>query len=338
MGLEPTPPGPVRHGHSFSVINQVFLILFFHFLRPDLPHRFLGNKWEEQNPADQQLWSGLDQEEPDPPQIKEEHEDEEQLVLKQDAETSMVTSAYQHISNSEAEPDRDRFRRENPPEPEGPDMLGSWNGDSGSTRDPERKPKKGRSRTGSPDGFWSGQPVLKQEEEFMSPNSDLLVPVRIPAAEVRHPEGLRNDRAGTTERQIRGKNSRTCVAQSEAVPNAAPRPVSCDVCGKNFRCNSDMRVHYRVHTGEKPFSCGVCQRAFSYKVNLSVHMRTHTGEKPYSCQLCEKRFSDHSSLRKHTYVHTGERPFSCAVCGKRFSRNSHRWRHVRLHAAAMPSA
>lgn len=49
----------------------------------------------------------------------------------------------------------------------------------------------------------------------------------------------------------------------------------CDICGKNFACQSALDIHYRSHTKEKPFVCLTCCRAFSTKGNLKQHMLTH---------------------------------------------------------------
>lgn len=49
----------------------------------------------------------------------------------------------------------------------------------------------------------------------------------------------------------------------------------CDICGKNFACQSALDIHYRSHTKEKPFICLTCCRAFSTKGNLKQHMLTH---------------------------------------------------------------
>nr|XP_046250092.1 sal-like protein 1 [Scatophagus argus] len=53
------------------------------------------------------------------------------------------------------------------------------------------------------------------------------------------------------------------------------RNTYCDVCGKNFACQSALDIHYRSHTKERPFICMTCSRGFSTKGNLKQHMLTH---------------------------------------------------------------
>ncbi|XP_071507222.1 zinc finger Y-chromosomal protein-like [Diadema antillarum] len=53
-----------------------------------------------------------------------------------------------------------------------------------------------------------------------------------------------------------------------------PKQKQCKECRKSVLQNN-MRVHMRVHTGEKPFCCKVCSRCFARKDSLKRHMPLH---------------------------------------------------------------
>ncbi|XP_008428903.2 zinc finger protein 32-like [Poecilia reticulata] len=114
------------------------------------------------------------------------------------------------------------------------------------------------------------------------------------------------------------------------------KPFVCKMCGKRFRTNDCLKRHVLIHTGEKPAICEICGKRFSRSCYLSIHTRTHTGEKPYECEVCGKSFPSNSALRSHTSVHTAERPHVCEDCGKRFGRKGTLDKHRRTHTGEKP--
>ncbi|XP_035520659.1 zinc finger protein 569-like [Morone saxatilis] len=141
------------------------------------------------------------------------------------------------------------------------------------------------------------------------------------------------------ETREKGSGSDTLTNENTVNHNkshARERPFSCTVCDKRFGCKGNLHAHMRSHTGEKPFTCTVCNKSFSAKVNLQNHMRTHTGEKPFSCSVCDKSFSQKKTLVIHLRSHTGEKPFSCSFCGKCFTEKGTLKRHIRVHTGEKP--
>ncbi|XP_074495254.1 uncharacterized protein LOC141769757 isoform X1 [Sebastes fasciatus] len=282
--------------------------------RIELPLQYIFQ--DEEVLADQQLCiqernSSLDQEDPEPPQIKEEQEElctsqeGEQLEVKQETETFMLTPTDEESDHSEDQTlDLNHYLTQNTtdkesivnisvkdpvvPEPnsdhqllshtshvaESQDQKGGKHGESGSTRNTEPEPKESQDKSHSNNVFTT----------HLNTWTDKTFPLYI-----------------------------------------------CDFCGKDFDIKSKLDRHLRAHKDEKPYFCNTCGNSFKDMQTLTRHKTIHTGERPYSCQICGKKFRLKSDVKVHIRTHTGEKRFKCNTCGKRYCRMTDLRRHSRIH-------
>ncbi|XP_039232015.1 gastrula zinc finger protein XlCGF52.1 isoform X2 [Drosophila yakuba] len=111
-------------------------------------------------------------------------------------------------------------------------------------------------------------------------------------------------------------------------------PFQCPHCQEAFTREQNLKAHLLIHADSKqgngPHKCSYCQTGFFNKSALKalkVHIRIHTGEKPYQCPHCPKTFSDNNNLAKHRRRHSDERPYKCAICQQDFREKHHLKRH-----------
>ncbi|XP_054467621.1 zinc finger protein OZF-like [Anoplopoma fimbria] len=282
---------------------------------------------EEEVLSDQQLCvqernSSLDQEDPEPPQVKEEQEEPctsqegEQLELKQETETFVLTPSYEESDH-------------------GKDQTLNMSNDENQSMVEE-----------TPLGYTSVEssvvPEPNEDHQLLSHNSHADKSQDQKGGEHGSSESTSNAepkpllQCDTCGKEFKFKSS----FYRHLRTHTGEKPHSCNVCGKRFSQKATLKPHMKIHTGEnmKPHSCKTCEKTFPSNSQLLVHMRKHTGEKPYSCNVCGKGFSVKSSLTFHMKIHTEEnfKPHSCKTCGKDFRHSGNLVVHMRTHTGEKP--
>lgn len=118
----------------------------------------------------------------------------------------------------------------------------------------------------------------------------------------------------------------------QVIHSNAPIQVICDVCSKTFSEKGYMKLHMRIHTGERSYSCSYCEAAFTQPGTRNRHERIQhlkTSDE-FKCDICTTTFSLKGNLKKHMVIHTGEWPFACSYCGAKFTQLGTKNKHERI--------
>nr|XP_020453850.1 zinc finger protein 771-like [Monopterus albus] len=288
--------------------------------------------------CNQERTSSLAQENPEPPQVKEEQEEfctsqeEEQFEQRQGTDTFLLTTYEEsdtrqtlHMNTDETmslaekasvmntavkssvvpEPNSDfQLLSLHPHVPESQDHKGATHGDSVSTSNAEPSLNERHHSDSSP-----------------MPNNQCITNTGKKA--------VKCNTCGKTYKYL----SKLIVHLRS---HTGEKPYFCVACGRRFVDSSSLKRHMITHTGERTFCCNTCGKTFFHASTLKGHMRVHTGERPHFCNTCGKKFTTTSGLNAHIKIHTDERPFMCKTCGRNFRRGSVLIRHIRTHTGERP--
>lgn len=111
--------------------------------------------------------------------------------------------------------------------------------------------------------------------------------------------------------------------------------IICGYCGKVFYNEQNLKIHERIHTGDKPYKCDMCEKSFTQSSSLSTHKKgVHCSESEprISCDICKRTYKTTNSLRTHIYLDhkiKDKVSLECSACSKTFSTSQNLLRHMR---------
>ncbi|XP_051720368.1 zinc finger protein 1035 [Ctenopharyngodon idella] len=108
----------------------------------------------------------------------------------------------------------------------------------------------------------------------------------------------------------------------ESVPSATNN-VQNQPCRETSKLLQRIQVHYM---NKFKYQCEYCPRRFKLSGQLKVHVRLHTGEKPYGCANCGEHFIRTDYLKRHLAKCNGkgenQEKVLCDKCGDLFTQDT----------------
>uniref|UniRef100_A0A3Q1B6K4 C2H2-type domain-containing protein n=1 Tax=Amphiprion ocellaris TaxID=80972 RepID=A0A3Q1B6K4_AMPOC len=319
--------------------------------RIDHPHQDI---WKERNGlAHQQLRNqekkfSLDQEDPTPPQIKEEEETFSTCLDQKDPEPSQIKEEPEEFCTSLDQKDPEPSQITEEPEEFCTSLDQKDPEPSQIKEEPEElctsQQKEQIVLNQTTDTFLLTSADKDGDHSELEPNRDQLLSYNSPVAESPHQEGSKHVDSGSTRNAVlKPKKShnresshsnnvdKSSLSGSHCDTDTGRKSFKCDVCGKTFKNKYQMKKHHQIHNSAKPSADNACRKKCNSPSDLKVNLIIDKGDKRFSCETCGKCFSKNSHLKVHMRTHTGEKPYFCERCGKRFNRNSTLTVHMRTH-------
>ena len=129
--------------------------------------------------------------------------------------------------------------------------------------------------------------------------------------------------------------------------NKEPTFWMCTHCGKQFKCQKNMKDHVRKIHEKSEFKddiqqkkeCEYCKKSIT-ATYYDSHVNTqHLGYKPFKCDQCDKVYGNKTILKRHILnAHqNNEEKFPCEQCGKLFASKEYLNNHLKNMHNRSPS-
>ncbi|KAM9322267.1 uncharacterized protein KZ484_020479 [Pholidichthys leucotaenia] len=223
--------------------------------RIDFPHHYvcMEKVLFDQQPWNQERNSNLDQEEPHPPQIKEEEEE---------ACSSWETEKPLQVKETETLVMMDTNTEHNQSESEKNDTSLSNSTSLSENADQKR----------SNNVHLESTTVHKVVKPFACSKNGEKYECQYLFASCKNPTTEKCFPCNTCEKKFNYLSH----LKKHMSTHTGERPHSCETCGKSFSQRDYVLEHMRIHTGEKTFSCDTCRKRFSKRKYMLEHMKIHT--------------------------------------------------------------
>uniref|UniRef100_A0A8B9G9Z2 C2H2-type domain-containing protein n=1 Tax=Amazona collaria TaxID=241587 RepID=A0A8B9G9Z2_9PSIT len=122
-------------------------------------------------------------------------------------------------------------------------------------------------------------------------------------------------------------SSADCLYEQKQLP---VKTYTCKECGYCTLRSGNLKLHVRIHTGEKPYKCSQCAIAFRTSSHLKRHLVTHL---KLQCRRC--KFSTFDKCDFHKHVKTHKRKHKCGKCNVMLPTKKLLEQHKRQHELEM---